>query len=98
MVGERGLKLSGVPLCLMPLGLDMSNCNEAILGYVGCLPVHGSGTGGEKQRVALARVFLKNPKILMCDEATSALDSGTEASIMQVPGRDMVHFEGNCGL
>ena len=40
--------------------------------------------GGEKQRVALARVFLKNPKILMCDEATSALDSGTEASIMQV--------------
>jgi ATP-binding cassette subfamily B (MDR/TAP) protein 7 len=39
-------------------------------------------SGGEKQRVALARVFLKDPRILLCDEATSALDSGTEASIM----------------
>lgn len=39
-------------------------------------------SGGEKQRVAIARVILKNPPILLCDEATSALDTATEASIM----------------
>ncbi|CAL8471750.1 g11292 [Coccomyxa elongata] len=39
-------------------------------------------SGGEKQRVALARTILKNPRILLFDEATSALDSGTEQSIL----------------
>jgi ABC transporter ATM len=39
-------------------------------------------SGGEKQRVALARTFLKSPAILLCDEATSALDSTTEAEIL----------------
>ncbi|KAF8018719.1 hypothetical protein BT93_H3579 [Corymbia citriodora subsp. variegata] len=39
-------------------------------------------SGGEKQRVALARTFLKAPTILLCDEATSALDSTTEAEIL----------------
>ncbi|KAK3234936.1 hypothetical protein CYMTET_54834, partial [Cymbomonas tetramitiformis] len=39
-------------------------------------------SGGEKQRVALARVFLKGPRILLCDEATSALDTRTERAIM----------------
>ncbi|PIA59668.1 hypothetical protein AQUCO_00400515v1 [Aquilegia coerulea] len=39
-------------------------------------------SGGEKQRVALARTFLKAPAILLCDEATSALDSTTEAEIL----------------
>jgi ATP-binding cassette subfamily B protein len=38
-------------------------------------------SGGEKQRVALARTILKNPPILMLDEATSALDTGTEREI-----------------
>ncbi|CAK7212327.1 ATP-binding cassette-type vacuolar membrane transporter Hmt1 [Sporothrix bragantina] len=38
-------------------------------------------SGGEKQRVAIARTILKNPKIIMLDEATSALDSETEQQI-----------------
>ena len=40
-------------------------------------------SGGEKQRVAIARVILKNPKILVFDEATSALDTGTEREIQE---------------
>jgi ATP-binding cassette subfamily B protein len=38
-------------------------------------------SGGEKQRVAIARTILKNPQILLFDEATSALDSHTEKEI-----------------
>jgi ATP-binding cassette, subfamily B, heavy metal transporter len=38
-------------------------------------------SGGEKQRVGIARTFLKNPPILILDEATSALDSKTERDI-----------------
>ena len=39
-------------------------------------------SGGEKQRIAIARVLLKNPAILLFDEATSALDSESERSIL----------------
>lgn len=39
-------------------------------------------SGGEKQRVAIARVVLKNPKILVFDEATSALDTQSERAIL----------------
>jgi ATP-binding cassette subfamily B protein len=38
-------------------------------------------SGGEKQRVAIARTLLKNPPILIFDEATSALDSSNERAI-----------------
>ncbi|MDF1681438.1 ABC transporter ATP-binding protein/permease [Ponticaulis sp.] len=40
-------------------------------------------SGGEKQRVGLARVILKNPEVLLLDEATSALDSQTETLVQR---------------
>jgi ATP-binding cassette, subfamily B, heavy metal transporter len=40
-------------------------------------------SGGEKQRVAIARTILKNPQILLFDEATSALDTRTEQEIQR---------------
>jgi ATP-binding cassette subfamily B protein len=47
-------------------------------------------SGGEKQRISIARAILKDPPILILDEATSAVDTATEASIQEAMDR-LVH-------
>jgi ATP-binding cassette, subfamily B, multidrug efflux pump len=51
---------------------------ETVLGQGGV-----NVSGGQKQRLCIARAMLKKPKILILDDSTSAVDSGTESKIRQ---------------
>jgi ATP-binding cassette subfamily B protein len=51
-------------------------------------------SGGEKQRVAIARTLLKDAPLLLCDEATSAVDTVTEHQIFRELGRSSSAADG----
>ena len=84
--------LTGLENVLVPLGLRGESGREAeaqaLLERVGLgergdhYPVQLSG--GEQQRIALARAFINKPKILFCDEPTGNLDGETAANMIEL--------------
>lgn len=74
---EQTVEQAARDAALMPLIERLGDRFETMVGERGL-----KLSGGEKQRVAIARTLVKNPPILLLDEATSALDTRTEQEIL----------------
>ncbi len=84
----------GAPLSDLEAACQTANIHDFIAGlpdgYDTVVGARGYRlSGGEKQRIAIARVILKDPRILVLDEATSSLDSQSEALIQEALERIM---------
>lgn len=76
-------------------GLELAYAKEFVSNFPEQLdtPIGERGvklSGGQKQRIAIARAFLRNPKILMLDEATASLDSESEEKVQRALDQLMV--------
>ena len=71
----------------MPLTSSMEDYLEAIMalpnGYDTVIGESGALSGGEKQRISIARAILKDTPIIILDEATSSVDPENEAELQQ---------------
>jgi ABC-type transport system involved in Fe-S cluster assembly fused permease/ATPase subunit len=76
--GEAEIEAAAKGAAIHDFVMSLPKRYEAMVGERGL-----KLSGGEKQRVAIARTLLKDPPILILDEATSALDSRTEAAIQE---------------
>ena len=78
-------------ICKNPLDAKKVLCEVGLEDRMGNFPAQLSG--GEQQRVSIARALAKNPKLLLCDEPTGALDYQTGKAILKLL-QDMCREEG----
>ncbi len=55
-----------------------------LAGRLWCARVDSSGSGGQQQRIAIARGIIHDPSLIVCDEPTSFLDHQTGTKIMEI--------------
>ncbi|KAK3941734.1 P-loop containing nucleoside triphosphate hydrolase protein [Diplogelasinospora grovesii] len=75
-MGRPGLNVSDEEVAYVCGQANLTDCAQEAVCSGGCML-----SGWQKQRIAIARALLRDPKILVLDEATSALDAGSEAIV-----------------